>query len=138
MRILTRRLLFVLAAPLLASPALADDETDCQNAMAQQDMNYCANKDFEKADAELNEVWKQAKKAAEESDAEQSEDLKGAAKVLLDSQRGWLAYRDGKCVLEGFAARGGSMEPMLVSGCLAQLTKARTKELKTFINGGEQ
>ena len=35
-----------------ASPAAAQDEIDCNNAMAQQDMNACAAKDYEAADAE--------------------------------------------------------------------------------------
>ena len=105
--------------------------------MAQQVMNICAYKDYEAADAELNAVWKEARTAAKDLDAELSEDLKGAEKALLAGQRGWIAYRDGQCELAGFEARGGSMEPMLVSGCLADLTRKRTKELQEFIGGGE-
>jgi uncharacterized protein YecT (DUF1311 family) len=120
-----------------AAPAAAQDEVDCNNQMAQQDMNYCAAKDYEAADAELNTIWKQARGVAKDLDAELSDDLKGADKTLLAGQRGWIAYRDGQCELAGFEARGGSMEPMLVSGCLADLTRKRTKELKQFITGGE-
>ena len=120
-----------------ASPAAAQDEIDCENAMGQQDMNACAAKDYDAADAELNAVWKQARGVAKDLDAELSEDLKGAEKALLAGQRGWIAYRDGQCELAGFEARGGSMEPMLVSGCLADLTRKRTKELKEFIGEGE-
>ena len=105
--------------------------------MAQQDMNNCAASDYEAADAELNAVWKQARAVAKDLDAELSDDLKGADKALLAGQRGWIAYRDGQCELAGFEARGGSMEPMLVSGCLADLTRKRTQELKQFITGGE-
>ncbi len=119
-------------------PAVAQDEPDCQNAVTQFDMNYCANKDYEKADAGLNAVWKLAKKAAEESDVDQLDDLKGAAKALVAAQRGWIAYRDGQCELAGFEARGGSMEPMLVSGCLADMTNARRKELQSFVDGRAQ
>jgi uncharacterized protein YecT (DUF1311 family) len=122
---------------LAASPVAAQDEIDCNNAMAQQDMNACAYKDYEAADAELNAVWKEARTAAKDLDAELSEDLKGAEKALLAGQRGWIAYRDGQCELAGFEARGGSMEPMLVSGCLADLTRKRTKELKESIGEGE-
>ena len=63
----------------------------------------------------------------------------GGGKVIRDGmgqgQRGWIAYRDGQCELYGFEARGGSMEPMLVSGCKADMTRARTKELREFITG---
>jgi len=130
--------LAALALVLVAvPPAAAQDEIDCNNAMAQQDMNACAYKDYEAADAELNTVWKEARTTAKDLDAELSEDLKGAEKTLLAGQRGWIAYRDGQCDLAGFEARGGSMEPMLVSGCLADLTRKRTKELQQFITGGE-
>jgi uncharacterized protein YecT (DUF1311 family) len=129
----------LLALPLLlvAFPAFGQ-EVDCDNAMAQQDMNFCAEQDFEAADAELNTVWKDARKVAKDLDAELSEDLKGADKALLAGQRAWIGYRDGQCELAGFEARGGSMEPMLVSGCKATLTRARTREIKEFVGGGEQ
>ena len=129
-------LVAVLVVPGL--PAAAEDTTDCTNAVGQQDMNSCAEKDFEAADAELNAVWKDARKATKDADDAQPEELKGADKALLAAQRAWLAYRDGECELEGFQARGGSMEAMLVSGCKADLTRARTRQLKEFIGGGEQ
>ena len=134
MRLHLAALVLVLAA---ASPVAAQDEIDCENAMAQQDMNACAAKDYEAADAELNAVWKEARGGAKDLDAEFSQELKGAEDALVAAQRGWIAYRDGQCDLAGFEARGGSMEPMLVSGCLADLTRKRTKELKEFIGGGE-
>ena len=127
---------------MLVTPSLAmaedDPPIDCENAMAQQDMNQCARQDFEAADAKLNEIWKRARVAAKAIDAEQSDDLKGADKALLAAQRGWIAYRDGQCELVGFEARGGSMEPMFVSGCLADLTRKRSKELEDFITGPGQ
>jgi uncharacterized protein YecT (DUF1311 family) len=112
-----------------------DEEIDCANAMVQQEMNICAARDFEAADEELNAVWKEARAAATATDAEQSDDLKGADKALLAAQRGWLAYREAQCTLAGFEARGGSLEPMLVSGCMTDLTRKRIEELKQFING---
>jgi uncharacterized protein YecT (DUF1311 family) len=123
---------------LCVAPAFADDPIDCDSAMDQNTMTRCAGMDFEKADAELNKVWKQAKGAAEDADAEYSSDLKGEAEALLKAQRGWIAYRDGQCELAGFEARGGSMEPMLVNGCLAEMTKARTRELQAIVVGPAQ
>jgi uncharacterized protein YecT (DUF1311 family) len=106
--------------------------------MAQQVMNICAYRDFEAADAELNAVWKQARAAAREEDAGYGDDLKGLDEALLAAQRGWIAYRDGACAVAGFEARGGSMEPMLVSECLAEMTRARTRELREIIDGPPQ
>jgi uncharacterized protein YecT (DUF1311 family) len=123
---------------LITCPVLADDPLDCDNAMDQNTMTRCAGLDFEKADAELNKVWKQARTAAEAADAEYAGDMKGEAAALLKAQRGWIAYRDGQCELAGFEARGGSMEPMLVNGCLAEMTKARTRELQAIVDGPAQ
>ncbi|MNT91411.1 hypothetical protein D3C72_2325040 [compost metagenome] len=66
-----------------------------------------------------------------------SADYVGAEEALKKAQRAWIGYRDGQCELAGFEARGGSMEPMLVSGCLAQLTTTRTEELKALLEPTE-
>ena len=129
----------VAAALLLAGPALGQDKLNCVDPQAQIEMNMCAWQDFEKADAELNAIWKDAMAAAKALDAEESNpNLKGAAKALLAGQRGWIAYRDGQCELAGWEAHGGSMEPMLESGCKAELTRERTSQLKAFISRPKQ
>ena len=115
-----------------AAPALADDQPDCENG-SQAELNMCAYNDFAKADKELNTLWPQVKKFAVDGDAALEGNDKGYVKALLASQRAWIAYRDGQCELYGFQSRGGSMEPMLVSGCKAQMTEARIKELKSIM-----
>ena len=62
-------------------------------------------------------------------------DMKGAEQALLKAQRAWISYRDAQCENSGFQARGGTMEPMLVAGCLADLTDLRTRELKALADG---
>jgi uncharacterized protein YecT (DUF1311 family) len=131
-----------LAAIILMSglaPALAQEEqVDCTNAMSQADMNDCANQDFEKADKELNAVYKQALESQVEVDkqaADMGPNYVGAVKALKKAQRAWIDYRDGHCDGVGYEAVGGSMAPMLVSGCLAGLTQNRTKELNDLIKG---
>jgi len=126
-----------LSITTLAS-AQEDPPVDCANAITQADMNQCAYQDYEKADKELNAVWKEAVKSQEEVDkaaAEMGEGYVGAVKALKKAQRAWIDYRDGQCEGEGYAAVGGSMQPMLVSGCLAAKTTARTKELRELIEG---
>lgn len=107
-----------------------DPDIDCDNAQTQQDMNYCADKDYQAADAELNAQWKLTKQALAKWDSDLTDDLKGAEKALLASQRAWISYRDAQCELEGFSMRGGTAEPLMVSSCLETLTKQRTEELK--------
>jgi uncharacterized protein YecT (DUF1311 family) len=125
------------AALLFAGVARADDDlpVDCKNATTQTDMNICADRDYKAADVELNVQYKKTRAAMVGWDADLEEDQKGAEKALLKAQRAWVDYRDGECEAEGFEARGGSMEPMLVSACLATVTRERTKQLKDLAKG---
>lgn len=130
-------LLLAIALLLLSAPIAAaqdgEPEVDCQNAQAQIEMNICAGRDYEAADEELNAAYKVTMAAARKMDEqarEMGEHYVGAVDALKRAQRAWIGYRDGQCELAGFEARGGSMEPMLVSGCLADLTRKRTAELK--------
>ncbi|MDK1489926.1 lysozyme inhibitor LprI family protein [Sinorhizobium sp. 7-81] len=123
---------------LSAVSAVAQEQptVDCPNAVTQMDMNICAGQDYDRADAELNKVYRQAVAATQAMDKELGEidaAYVGANEALKKAQRAWIGYRDGQCELAGFEARGGSMEPMLVSGCLAELTRKRTTELKQLL-----
>ena len=118
--------------------AQEDPPLDCANAMSQADMNQCSYMDFERADKELNAVYKEALKSAVEADkqaAEMNEAYVGAAKALKKAQRAWIDYRDGHCDGVGYEAVGGSMQSMLISGCQARLTEHRTKELRELAEG---
>lgn len=135
--------IFALATALvLASSGIVlaqeDPPLDCANAMSQADMNQCSYMDFERADKELNAVYKEALKSAVEADkqaAEMNEAYVGAVKALKKAQRAWIDYRDGHCDGVGYEAVGGSMQSMLISGCQARLTEHRTKELRELAEG---
>ncbi len=122
---------------LLAFAAAAQDpEIDCDNAMAQFELNACAYKEFERADAAMNAQWKvtAARMKKNDADFDRSQDNRpGYFDTLLAAQRAWLTYRDKHCASEGYTMRGGSAEPMVISGCQTQLTEARTKQLKDLI-----
>jgi uncharacterized protein YecT (DUF1311 family) len=99
----------------------ADPDVDCKNAVTQMDMNICADKDFQKADAILNKDYKDATK-----------DLDARTLDLLrKAQRAWIAFRDTECTYETAGSEGGSIQPMEYSLCLTRLTQMRSKELKT-------
>lgn len=124
-------------ATLLALAAAAQDpEIDCDNASAQIELNACAYKGFERADAAMNAQWKitAARMKAIDADFDRSQDNRpGYFDTLLAAQRAWLTYRDKHCASEGYTMRGGSAEPMVISGCQTQLTDARTKQLKDLM-----
>jgi uncharacterized protein YecT (DUF1311 family) len=107
---------------LLITPALADeaDGIDCNNAMTQQDMNICADKDYRAADAVLNATYRKAMAGLDD----RSKDLLRAA------QRNWIKFRDTECTYESAQNEGGSIYPLVYAGCLTTLTNERTRQLK--------
>lgn len=128
----------ILTALLLmqASAQAAEPQVDCENAMTQMAMNICAGRDYEAADRKLNAVWDKVSTEMKRRDKIDitEDDRPGYFQTLLTAQRAWLVYRDTHCRSEGYLARGGSMEPMLVSTCLAHLTRERTEQLNELID----
>jgi len=112
---------------------------NCDNPTVQQEMNWCAGQDTAAADAALNLQWKITAAEMKARDAQFAassspayDQRKGYFQSLLEAQRAWLGYRDAHCRVDGYSARGGSMEPMLVSFCMTDLTRQRTEELKAL------
>jgi uncharacterized protein YecT (DUF1311 family) len=126
------RLRLALLAAFFALPVAAQD-TDCTDPVTQQDMNICAEEDWQAADVDLNRAYKQVMATMKEMDADLPEELRGAAAALRDAQRAWISYRDANCTAAGFMMRGGSAEPLLVYGCLRALTESRTQELLDLV-----
>ena len=125
------RPLLVLAC--LTLPAAAQ-EVDCKNAVTQMDMNQCAYADWEAADAELNAAYKRAMTLLKQWDADLPQGEQGGATALKEAQRAWITFRDKACEVEGYAMKGGSAEPLLVYGCMRQLTEDRTGQLNGFVD----
>lgn len=135
------RISFALALGFTASfypVSIKAQDYNCENAdeLPQQGMNFCAFKDFEAADAELNLVWREVYPEIKKRDAELSEDQRGWGKALLEAQRAWIKYRDAHCTSEGFQVRGGSLEPLFYHTCRTAITRSRIKELKSLLLEG--
>lgn len=127
---------FLVATGLFVlQPASAQDNVDCGYPLNQMEMTYCAEKSWEMADTELNAVYEQAMAMMRETDEFLPKELKGAVNALKDAQRAWIPYRDKACAAHGYLARGGSMESMLIYGCLSILTQKRTDELSEIAAG---
>jgi uncharacterized protein YecT (DUF1311 family) len=116
-----------------------DPQWNCADPQAQQEMNWCAGQDFERADTELNAAYRTAITSAQEADREyahltQGNETRasgpGEEASLRAAQRAWVTFRDAHCEGESYEARGGSMQPMLYQGCRATLTRARAAELR--------
>ncbi|AUC10408.1 MULTISPECIES: lysozyme inhibitor LprI family protein [Agrobacterium] len=131
---LVTAVVFCVTAGLSASAA-AQTEPNCKEPQTQADMTICAGKDYEKADKELNVAYQKLRKLLIERDKAADADGKGATDALVTAQRAWVAFRDANCALAGFQARGGSMEPMLISSCLAETSGKRAEELRQLSEG---
>lgn len=128
---------FALSSSVAATPPNPD--WNCDDPMAQQEMNWCAYQDYLTADAELNDQWKLTSQVMKDHDAHFDntyDDRPGYFATLLEAQRAWIAYRDAHCRSDGYYARGGSMEPLLISSCKTALTKQRTEQLRELMPSG--
>ena len=116
---------FVLAFP----PALEAQGLNICPGLTQGDMNICAANDFQKADAELNAVYRDL--MSKVSDI-------GKAR-LQDALRAWISYRDRQCEFSTAGSVGGSVHSMVLSGCLAELTRAQIAVLRLQLDcvGGD-
>ena len=113
---------YIIAAVLMAAPALAGDNADCGKAVTQFDMNQCADKDFQAADKTLNEVYKKVVAAQE-----------GDSTKLKAAQRAWITFRDAECSFEIADNEGGTIYPMMYSMCLTKVTKARIAQFNAYL-----
>lgn len=93
---------------------------ECNNPQTQAAMNTCAQAEYEQADVALNNAYQAVKAAVGPQKAEQ----------LVTAEQAWLDFRDAYCEFVQAQYAGGSIQPMVYSGCLTQLTRDRTAELE--------
>ncbi|MBK0403185.1 DUF1311 domain-containing protein [Adhaeribacter sp. BT258] len=98
-------------------------KVDCANASTQAEMHMCAAKAFQKADQELNLVYKEVISRLEKS----------AKTSFVTAQKSWLLVRDNHCAVYGHLYEGGSMVPLVINTCKTELTQNRVSELKTLL-----
>jgi len=124
---------FVLLALLLfvsASALSQSKENPCwKTAMAQSQMNHCADEDARAADAELNHVYQDL--------LSKNKDDAGATKKLHEAQRAWIAFRDAQLEAlypaEDKQREYGSIYPMCYAIVATAMTKERTAQLRRML-----
>ena len=114
---------------LVVSAAFAQDQKKdpCAEAQSQTEMNICWGKQYKAADAELNAAYREF---TSKLNPEESAQLKAA-------QLAWIKFRDANCEFVADQYKGGSMRPMIAAMCLADVTNARTSELKAQMKDRE-
>jgi len=107
-------------------------EPKCELDGSQHSMNICAELDANKVDNELNSTYKKLLKIHKNN--------KTFIANLREAQRAWLKFRDAEAKMRltysDMPENAGSMNAMMLSSELEQLTKERTKTLKKYIKDG--
>ena len=117
-------LFLVLSSAATSINAQKPKKTDpCANPQTQTEMTRCAADAYKAADVVLNQVYQ--KLVAKLDDEEKAQ--------LKEAQTAWLKYRDTNCDFVADQYKGGTMRPMIYAGCLADVTKNRTSELRDQI-----
>ena len=106
-------------APAKAQP-IPPLPAKCNNAQTQTAMNICAQGEYEQADTRLNNVYQAVKASVSAEKANQ----------LITAEEAWLTYRDRYCDFVAAQYAGGTMEPLVYSGCMTGLTQDRTAVLE--------
>ncbi|HLA55534.1 MAG TPA: lysozyme inhibitor LprI family protein [Flavobacterium sp.] len=92
-------------------------------AQTQLEMNKAADAEYKKADAELNKVYRQLVEMLD----------KNGKQMLIIAEKDWLKFRDSHCRFNASQFDGGSIEPLIYSTCLEELTRRRIDEIKASI-----
>ena len=124
---------WVVLAVLFAGPVWAQD-VDCNAAETQTEMTFCAEQDWNDADAALNEAYQGAMAYLKQIDADLAAEDRGGVDFLRQAQRDWISFRDNACAAEAYPMHGGSAEPMAIYACRARLTRERAEAL-AYISG---
>ena len=88
--------------------------------MTEAELLKAAHHDANRADVELNKVYKQLMAVLNKDDR----------KRLVAAQRAWIAFRDAECEFE---SSGGADRVFLAPAAFQALTEDRTDELRSFL-----
>jgi len=144
---MTRRLLFLaLAISLTPFPASAgtDIEASCYKACEATTSNIeykaCLARAADKADAKLNETYKDFLGAVKNAGKEMGQAPDAQIGYLKGAQKQWIAFRDANCTFEDSLAFGGTATGGNYSACLCALSYKRVNDLERIyknVIGGE-
>lgn len=102
-------------------------------AQTQQDADVAGDTDYQKADRELTSVYGKI--------IEEYKDDAAFIAALRASERAWIKFRDAEVTMkfpETEPGYYGSSYPMCVSAYKAELTRARTRELRQWLDGAPE
>lgn len=98
----------------------------CGETGTQAEANVCTRREYQKADAELNKVYRQLMAGLAGFEGKDQQQLRRAQTL-------WLQYRDANCESESSIYLGGSIRPAVYNSCLRSVTQERTRRLMEFL-----
>lgn len=108
------------------SPLLSYADGCADNVSSPDKTQSCGKNSYREADKKLNEAYRDTISRLMES-AE-------SKKKLITSQRAWIAFRDAECNFVASSVGEGSAAPMVMQGCMEDLTNKRTDDLNKYLN----
>ncbi|MBX3583923.1 MAG: DUF1311 domain-containing protein [Rhizobiaceae bacterium] len=89
-------------------------------------LNVRAEEAHKAEDAKLNKAYHEIMGRLADSHEDKA--------LLQAAQRAWIAFRDAECAFATNHSQDGSIYPLLLSECKAELTKARVAQLGAYLN----
>jgi uncharacterized protein YecT (DUF1311 family) len=108
-----------------------EENINCEDIRNTVESNFCADKDFQRADAKLNEIYKKVLAQISEAGLEKPYDRHSWENALREGQRAWITFRDLDCkgaVPMEWSGGTGTTAAVLI--CMKEKTETRIKELE--------
>lgn len=109
----------------------AEQSACLDEATSNVGMKQCVGDAYDKADAELNTVYKEIVKKLKAKS--QDEDSAEILKRLVAAERAWITFRDTNCDLQSIEMLNGTGEGLINAGCVTEATLNRIVELQKLL-----
>jgi len=95
------------------------------------EIEYCANREFQKADRKLNVTYNQILTQIK-ANPSMNPMGKSMRSEFVKAQRNWIAFRDAECGAHYTYYIDGTIRGLMFVSCKTQLTEQREKDLRSF------
>lgn len=116
-----RKILVLTLASLALPSVAASSEIDCNDPLNTVEINHCAQREVDAAQAELTKYF--------QASLDQHADDPTLITALRTAQHAWEAFASAHCDAIYTQWRGGTIRALMALSCREQLTRARTHKL---------